>query len=267
MRKGPAVAVTVALALGIAVGGAAMGGVTIESLTHWGEPRNVLVVGEREVPLPAPEDAPSRKLPPVDVAGTSGYSFTTKDAGQPVLHDPCRVITWRLSTHELPEGAEQLVRDAVASIETHTGLKWEEGDTSPYPANPDHSVLTQVDGRWEYAPVEIGFTRAGGKGLGGDTVGVGGTFVTPGAWGDQQYLRSGVVLIDKDAINAKEGTEEFNQALTTVLLHELGHVVGLDHVADADQVMFAAFLPHATWGEGDLAGLAAAGRGTCEGAS
>jgi hypothetical protein len=44
--------------------------------------------------------------------------------------------------------------------------------------------------------------------------------------------------------------------LGLVLMHELGHVVGLDHANDEKQVMaFGAALPAAVWGAADIAGL------------
>ena len=48
------------------------------------------------------------------------------------------------------------------------------------------------------------------------------------------------------------------------MLHELGHLVGLDHVTAANQLMYPQTRPGVTdFGAGDLTGLAALGRGTC----
>jgi hypothetical protein len=46
--------------------------------------------------------------------------------------------------------------------------------------------------------------------------------------------------------------------LGELLLHEIGHVVGLGHTTDATQIMFPTLLPeaaNATYGAGDLTGL------------
>jgi len=48
-----------------------------------------------------------------------------------------------------------------------------------------------------------------------------------------------------------------------VLRHELGHVVGLDHVGDRDQMMHPSSSDVLTFQEGDLAGLAQLGEGAC----
>jgi Zn-dependent protease with chaperone function len=54
------------------------------------------------------------------------------------------------------------------------------------------------------------------------------------------------------------------RVVRAVVLHELGHLVGLDHVTAADQLMYPQVQPGVTdFGAGDLTGLAALGRGTC----
>jgi hypothetical protein len=46
-----------------------------------------------------------------------------------------------------------------------------------------------------------------------------------------------------------------------VLMHEIGHVVGLDHYNNRSQVMHpSAALPAAVWGAGDIAGLRQIGK-------
>jgi hypothetical protein len=45
--------------------------------------------------------------------------------------------------------------------------------------------------------------------------------------------------------------------------HELGHVVGLNHVTDATHIMYPTDLGRTGYGTGDLRGLAAMGSGAC----
>ena len=46
-------------------------------------------------------------------------------------------------------------------------------------------------------------------------------------------------------------------------MHELGHVVGLDHVKDRHELMNPEYLGLDTWGPGDRQGLAVLGAGPC----
>lgn len=87
------------------------------------------------------------------------------------------------------------------------------------------------------------------------------------AFGDTDagsVIRRGYVVLDaRQDHRLRPG---FGSGMTRglILLHELGHVMGLDHVQDRRQVMYPVLLPRtaARFGAGDLAGLAAQG-GTC----
>ena len=46
-------------------------------------------------------------------------------------------------------------------------------------------------------------------------------------------------------------------------MHELGHLVGLGHVADQSQLMFASMVGQTGFGDGDLEGLRQVGSGPC----
>ncbi len=48
-----------------------------------------------------------------------------------------------------------------------------------------------------------------------------------------------------------------------ILLHELGHLVGLDHVDSTDELMFADNVGKQEFGTGDLNGLVRLGKGRC----
>jgi hypothetical protein len=81
--------------------------------------------------------------------------------------------------------------------------------------------------------------------------------------GDVAYV-SGTVYLDPAKFSA--ALQEFGPGVARALiLHELGHLVGLAHVADPAAVMFPTLTGAvAGYSPGDRAGLAALGRGPCE---
>lgn len=257
-----------AVVLAGALGGAATYVVTsgMVDLDHLGQPRNVAEIGGETVPLPTPADHPVRLAPAITTDASGEFAFLSEGADGPILHDPCRPIHWRLSTVNMPVGAEEPVTAAVASIAEHTGLVWIYDGYTGADASFDDPLLVRGE-TWDYAPVVIGWAGEGDQiDLEGDTTGVGGPRISPGAFGDQEFLRSGAVIIDTADLPDVLDRDEDALRTQAVVMHELGHVVGLGHVSDSSQLMFPATTAVAAWGQGDLAGLAAVGAGQCEGA-
>lgn len=261
-----AVRLTIIAILTAALGTAALyaAGVRPADLSHWGEDRNALIIGGETVRIPHVEGTPERLAPAV-VAATSGeWSLRDVAQGGKVLHDPCIPIRWTISTHRMPIGADEIVREAVAEVAARTGLVWEGGTYTGTPASFERDPLVN-NGTWQWAPVEIGWsTAAESPDLSGNTAGVGGPMVSNGSYGKAEYLRSGTVLLDLDQFPQDLSTASDRAIAKAMVMHELGHVVGLDHVSDASELMFPAATSTLDWGPGDLAGLAAAGSGVCE---
>ena len=81
--------------------------------------------------------------------------------------------------------------------------------------------------------------------------------------GDDARYVTGTAVFDGPALDAqiRQGQGEKAKA---VLLHELGHLVGLGHVADPYQVMYDTnAYPLSKYRAGDLRGLAELGLGRC----
>jgi hypothetical protein len=97
--------------------------------------------------------------------------------------------------------------------------------------------------------------------LAGGVVGVGGPIAAPVH--DQWRTVSGVVYLDAPdlALAAMRGTGY--AVARTVMLHEIGHLLGLGHVDDPHAVMYPSSGVIGAYTDGDLRGLAAAGSAAC----
>jgi hypothetical protein len=83
---------------------------------------------------------------------------------------------------------------------------------------------------------------------------------------DDASLRyvSGVVVLDRDDARDLMAGPGGAASVRSTILHELGHLVGLDHVADRDQIMFSEGGDNRLeLGPGDRRGLRLLGDGTC----
>lgn len=210
---------------------------------------------------PAGADASAQRiLPPVRVAGPSGeYRFLTLSGGTPVRYSPCRRLAVVVNPAGAPPGTVATVTEAVAEISAATGLSLRVSGTSRErysskrrPYQPD-----RYGERW--APILVSFAGSGAvPEFDGDAVGFGGSLSLDPVVGDASYV-TGSVVLDRDFF-ADAANRGF---LHEAVLHEMGHVVGLDHVSDQEQIMWSGGLHGAGLGAGDRAGLARLGRGPC----
>ncbi len=97
--------------------------------------------------------------------------------------------------------------------------------------------------------------------LEGDVIGIGGASAVV-LEGQEAYAVSGIAYLDAPQLDALPDTETDT---LVILLHEIGHAVGLDHVDDATQVMHSEAIDAAGYGTGDLAGLSQLGSIPCAG--
>lgn len=204
-----------------------------------------------------------------DRPGTSAtigkYAFirTTAD-GRPVTYDRCRPIRYVINPAGMPAGGLNLVREAVREVSAATGLTFtEEGLTPETVAEFRRPRQPQRYGDG-WAPVLIGWADAASyPALSGDVAGVGGSVVfTPQGAGSERYV-TGQVALDRDWFAEAVTYPGGDVAARAVVLHELGHLVGLDHVSAAGELMTESATGVTEFGPGDRQGLAAVGAGRC----
>jgi hypothetical protein len=202
--------------------------------------------------------------PPVTSPSDAYVLQTSPDPAQPfVAYGPCRPVHYVVRPENAPIGGEQLIHQAVAEVSAATGLRFvNDGPTSEAPSEQRKAYQADRYGnRW--APVLIAWsTPVESPRLEGKVAGFGGS-VRAEAAGHPSALVTGQVALDAPALEEIMQRPEGPLLVRAVIMHELGHVVGLDHVDDSKQLMNAENTGITAFADGDRAGLAVLGRGAC----
>jgi hypothetical protein len=189
-----------------------------------------------------------------DRGDSSTYKFLVTDplSGEPARWSSCDPITYVVNADQAPGGWEETLDEALAEVSEATGLEFEsDGETS------DGASSSRYGAGERPKPVLISWVTPDEEPkLAGDIVGIAG----PSSLGDT--FVTGTVLLDAAAFDEMEerGDEGLQRA---VVMHELGHLVGLDHVDDERQLMYPSTTFQTSFGEGDLQGLEILGDGPC----
>lgn len=212
-------------------------------------------------------DAPLGTPPPApDPAGPYEFIATQDDSEAPVAWDPCRPVRYVVNPAGAPPGADALIEEAIARTSAATGLVFvNEGTTDEVWAKNREAYQSDRYGE-KWAPALIVWSNETEvPALAGYIAGEGGG--TPAAVpadppGPQAFV-SGQVVLDGGDLGVEIAQPGGPDAVRAVIQHELGHMVGLDHVADRTQLMFSETAEARDWGSGDLAGLHELGSGEC----
>ncbi|WP_448610788.1 peptidase [Geodermatophilus sp. URMC 60] len=271
--SGPVGLLAVLLVVAGSLGAAVLTGAVVWPWDHTvpagaGPDRNVpAAAAPRDRPTPAVEASPSpRGVPQPAPAGGGPHEFSLlqADGVTPVAYDPCRVVHYVIRPDGSPAGGEEMVHAAVARLGRVTGLVFVyDGPTDEVPT-PDRAAFQPARYGDRWAPVLVSWqTEAEAPELAGDTVGEAGSLAVSLDEGTRVYVTGTVTL---DAGQFPEILELPDGAATAsgIVLHELAHLVGLDHVDDASQLLHPETVPGVTdYAAGDLTGLSRLGQGSC----
>jgi hypothetical protein len=188
------------------------------------------------------------------------YRFIARDfTGDPVRWNPCEPLHYVVNVAEAPAGSLGDVQEAVRRISGATGISFAyDGLTDEVlERRRDMVQIDRYGDRW--APVLVSWVDPDTSEVAfrsGDDVasGVAAPFAPPG----DDVIVSGWIAINADDPNPPGFGSSDDQG--PVVLHEWGHVMGLDHVRERGQLMHPAGGGMAGFGPGDLEGLRQLGR-------
>lgn len=191
------------------------------------------------------------------VQGGFAAEFTGSD-GSPVRWNPCQPVHYVVNPAGAPVHALDDVTGALQRLADASGLSFvDDGDTAERPSQGREPYQPQRYGeRW--APVLVAWAAPGSTDLpmGRGVLALAEPVAVRGPAGPQLVAAE----IDLDPGSRLGPGFGIGYTQGEVLLHEWGHVLGLDHVSDPAQIMFPVIgAGVGELGSGDRAGLAALG--------
>lgn len=207
------------------------------------------------------EDFPPEIATP-DGEGFYAFSARQSDGVTPVAFDPCAAVHYVVRPHADGTDGLDIVREAVAKVAEATGLEFVEEGLTDEKVNFGRAPRQLARYGPGNAPVLIAWSDpTETPRLAGDTVGLGGGTMQQGALGRLTYM-TGAIALDTPSLAAIGAEQGGRERVVAVVMHELGHVMGLGHVRRDGEIMGEA--GGADFGPGDRAGLAALGSAGCD---
>jgi hypothetical protein len=207
---------------------------------------------------------------PTEVAGPEGeHAFLNGGSEDPYRWDPCEPIRYEVNLANAPSGAMDDVREAVARVSAATGIEFLEVGTTVRTVDQQmgRAFQSRVPGEERFYPVLFEWVEHEHFDFVADTRKAAAFGIPSTGYGElaRTYV-SGAIAMDAGEDLPPGFGQRYSRGV--ILMHELGHVMGLGHVGSAEEIMWSPDesderLPNlfqTEWGGGDLQGLAALGR-------
>jgi hypothetical protein len=258
-RARPLIGLVVLVALAVAI---------VKFGPHSGSdtPSAATFLGSQVPPASTEESAHALGTPAPVPAGPGGFEFLQhqpRDVEVPVAFDPCRPVHYVVNPAGEPADGQQLVADAITTLHQATGLRFvADGSTTEAPSKQRLAYQPDRYDKSRWAPVLISWQdEQSYPSLAGYIAGIAGPRPWSTSSGQLAYVTGQVVL---DRVQLDPAQLPDRSMARAIILHELGHLVGLDHTADRTQIMYSeAEFNVADYGAGDRRGLALLGTQPC----
>ena len=176
-------------------------------------------------------------------AKSTPHGFLRLDQnGEPARWDPCSTLKWKLVVAGVSNSVSSEVFASMNALNKGTGLEFifEEGGSAADLQNPPANTLV----------IAVGLKSMNQQ--------VAGTTRVKYARNDSMSIRITSAVVTLNPVIFKQRSRSFNFVMP-VLLHELGHSVGLSHVSDPSDIMFAKLVNRTQYQRSDLDKLARVG--------
>lgn len=174
--------------------------------------------------------------------------------------NPCGVIRYRVNTRYAPRGALADVKQAVRRTTLATGLRFEyAGSTRIMPQKRrqsfDGAELVIAWGSVKQSSWLAQYPDRTTAGVGGASLVYTSGYVD-GAGRTAAMSVQGKIVLNTRFNRTIKGGAGTGPTRVSLLMHEIGHVVGADHAKGKPQIMYPSMTSRADWwGRGDITGL------------
>jgi matrixin len=216
---------------------------------------------EIAAPPPIQETTTPSPTPTATAAGQEGsFRFLKRVGGDPVRWNPCETITYAVNTGGASRAVLPDLREALEHVTDATGVEFKAVGTthetffSAYQRMRYRGVIRKA----ELILIWVGHEEYGAilRRLGDPRPSIAFAKTMAGLYANRDQYFGGIIVVDADATSIFGFDYTFAHGV--VLLHELGHIMGLDHVKDPNQLMYSGRHPNfglQDYGPGDLEGL------------